>query len=63
MVDHAFVQEDDAYPSKEAIREEVIRAFSVADRIHEENMDMENWDQEFYLEGGPTRKSVVKRRG
>jgi hypothetical protein len=52
MVDDAFVQEDDAYPSEEAICEEVIRTFSVADRIHEENMDKENWDQEFDLEGG-----------
>jgi hypothetical protein len=62
MVDDAFVQEDDAYHLEEAIREEIIRAFSIANRIHKENMDRENWDQEFDLEGGAARKSAVKRR-
>jgi hypothetical protein len=34
MVDDAFVQDDVRHPSEERICEEVIRAFSVADRIH-----------------------------
>jgi hypothetical protein len=38
MVDDVFMQDDIRYPSEETICEEVIQAFSVADRIHKKNM-------------------------